>query len=116
MPVLEALPEVEVTGAELQRRRHRLLLVVSAGAREMEVHAVRPHRLRAASDEAKAQLRVLTRQKCTTRVLGNLTAEHIGPELNQTSRVVRVEGHCLQSRKHARTIDAGPRPAAGGPG
>ena len=89
MPLLGALPDVDVAGAELQRRRHRLLLVGGAGAGQVEVYAVRPHLLRAARDEPKAELRVVAGQNRTIDVLDDLSAEHTGPELRDTSRVVR---------------------------
>lgn len=112
MPLVGSLPDIKVPGAELQRPSHRLLLVVSASARKMEVHAVRPHRLRGALDETKAQLCVRTGQKDAARILDEITTENGGPELGHTSRIVCVEGHGVQSRKHAHTIDAGSASAA----
>ena len=99
VPLLGALPDVEMAGTEPQRRRHRLLLVVGAGAGEVEVNAVRSRLLRLARDEPEAELRVVTGQERTTGVLDDFPAEDPRPELRQTSGVVRVEGH-RQERGH----------------
>ena len=102
-----ALPDVEVAGAEPQRRGHRVLLVGAAGAGQVKVHAVRRHLLRAARDEPEAELGVLAGQERTAGVLDDLPAEHVGPELRKASGVARIEGHRQQSREHHRTVDGG---------
>jgi len=66
-----------------------------------------PTFLRPARDEPDAELRIVAGQERTTGAIHDLSAKHPGPELRQTSRVVRVEVHRQQSRKHHRTVDAG---------
>ncbi|GAB3332733.1 hypothetical protein GCM10027452_06100 [Micromonospora halotolerans] len=105
MPLLGALPDVEVAAAELQRRRHRVLLIVGPGAGQVEVDAVRPHLLRVARDEPEADLRVIAGQEHSTGVLDDLPAEQPGPEPRQASRIVRIEGHRQRSRKHPCTVE-----------
>ena len=107
MALLGALPDVEVAGAEPQRRRHPVLLVGGAGAGQVKVHAVRPRLLRAARNEPEAELCVVAGQERTPGVLDDLPAEQTGPELRQASRVARIEGHRQHSREHHRTVDTG---------
>ncbi|GAA4578855.1 hypothetical protein GCM10023176_55550 [Micromonospora coerulea] len=108
MLVLGSLPNVEVAATKLQRHRHRVLLVVEIGAGQVQVHAVRSESARAARNEPKTELCVLARQKRTGGILDDLPAEQSGPELRRTSRVVRLEGQCQQSRMHHRTVDTAP--------
>jgi hypothetical protein len=84
-----------------------VLLVGEAGTGQVKVHAVRPHLLGIARDEPEAELSILAGQEYTTCVLHDLPVEHAGPELRQASRVVRIEAHRQQSRKHHRTVDTG---------
>ncbi|GHJ56351.1 hypothetical protein Nm8I071_56580 [Nonomuraea sp. TT08I-71] len=107
MPLLGALPNVEVTSAEPQRRRHRLLLVVKAGAGQMEMHAVRPHHLRAATGEPETELGSVSRQEHTTGVLEDLPAEYAGPELRHAVRIARIQRHREKSRAHRPTLGVG---------
>ncbi len=107
MSFLGALSDVEVAGADPQRICHCLLLVRWTGAGEVEMHAVRPHLLRAAGDEPEAELRVVAGHERPTGDLNSVTVEQSRPEPRQLSGVLGVTGQSQQLRGHPRTLDAG---------
>src|SRR4051794_15684929 len=56
------------------------------------------------SDEAKPDLRVLTRHQCAAGLSADLPAEQPGPEGRHGERVGHVEAHRLQSQSHLVTL------------
>jgi len=70
--VLRELADVEVSGAELERRRDRVLLVGAARAGQVEVHRVQTGLLRSARDEPQADLSVGPGQQRTAGIVDEL--------------------------------------------
>ena len=63
VPLLGALTDVDVPGAELERPRHRLLLVLEGGARQVEVDLVRAGLRGAAGHEPEPEPGVVGRHE-----------------------------------------------------
>ena len=116
MPLVGVLTDIEVTTAELERLRHRPLLVVVAGAGQVKMHAVRSDPFSTTGSESEAELGGVAGQHHANSGLYDLPNEHGGPELRYTSRLVRVEGHGHQARGHGATIEVtrSTRPRCGG--
>ena len=91
------LPHVEVPGAEAQGDLDRLLLIFTARAGEVEVHAVGAGLVRESCDEAESHLRVVTRQQGACALLDDLPTEQTAPKRCQTRRIVGVERDCYES-------------------
>ena len=89
------LSDVEMAGAELERRRDGVLLVAGAGAGQVEV------------DKPQAELGVGRGQQRTPGVVEDLPSQDTCPEARQAGRVVRIEGQGQQSGGHPRTLDGG---------
>ena len=98
------LSDVEMAGAELERRRDGVLLVAGAGAGQVEVHSVQADLLRAARDKPQAELGVGRGQQRTPGVVEDLPSQDTRPETRQAGRVVRIEGQGQQSGGHPRTL------------
>ena len=102
MILLRELTDVDVPGAEPERPRHRLLLVLEGRARQVEVHLVLAGLLLLGRQEPDPEPGVVTRQErdAVVGVVGRLPAQDAGPEARETERVVRVEAERDELRGH----------------
>jgi hypothetical protein len=94
MTLLRALTNVDVPGAEPERPRHRPLLVLKGGARQIEVHLVLAGLLLLSWTKSDPEPGVIARQEriaVLRIVVGHLPAQDAGPETCETERVVRIE-------------------------
>src|SRR3954451_5643477 len=103
--LLRTLADVEVPGAEGQGRGHRPLLVVRAGAGQVQVQAVGTGSLGGGRDEAESDLGAIRGQKGAAGFRDGLSGEEAAPERGEGSRVVSVEAHGHESERHPRTLD-----------
>src|SRR5262245_19671377 len=112
MTLFRALTDVDVPGAESERPRHRLLLVLEGRARQIEVHLVLAGLLLLSWQKSDPEPGVTARQKrnAVLRVVGHLPAEDAGPEARETEGVVRVEAEreevTSHSAQHLRSADS----------
>ena len=102
MTLLRALADVDVPGAESERPRHRLLLVLEGIARQMEVPLVQAGLLLLGWKKSKTEPGVIAWQErdVVVGVVGYLPAEHAAPEPCQTKWVVRIEANCQKLTSH----------------
>ena len=102
MTLLRALTDVDVPGAESERPRHRLLLVIEGRARQIEVHLVRAGLLLLGRKKSDPEPGVIARQErdAVEGVVGHLPAQDAGPEARETERVVRIEAEREEVRSH----------------
>src|SRR5258708_5157052 len=103
MTLLRALATVDVPGAEPERPRHRLLLVLLGGARQIEVHLVLAGLLLLSWKKSDPEPGVIARQERSAvlgAVAGHLPAQDPGPEARETERVVRIEAEREQMTSH----------------
>jgi hypothetical protein len=102
MTLLRELADVDVTGPESERPRHRLLLLLEAPARQIEVHLVRAGLLLLGRKEPEPEPGVIARQDREAVVgdVGHLPAQHTGPESREPERGVRIEGEREEVRGH----------------
>jgi hypothetical protein len=93
MTLLRALTDVDVLGAEPERPRYRLLLVLQGRARQMEVHLVLAGLLLLSWKKPDPEPGVIARQErnAVLGVAGHLPAQDAGPEARETGRVVCIE-------------------------
>ena len=96
--LLRSLTNVEVPGAEPERPRHRLLLVLKRRARQIEMHLVLADLLLTSWKKLDLEPGVIARQErnAVLGVVGHLPTQDAGPEARETERVVRIEGECNQ--------------------
>src|SRR6266511_3016113 len=115
--LLRALTDVDVPGAESERPRHRLLLVLEGRARQIEVHLVRAGLLLLGRQKSDPEPSVTARQECdaVAGVVGQLPVQDAGPEARETQRVVRIEAHREEVSSHPapHLRSADPQPQAG---
>ena len=102
MALLRALTDVDVPGAESERPRHRLLLVLEGRARQVEVHLVLAGLLLLGRKKSDPEPGVIARQErdAVVGVVGHLPAQDAGPEARETERVVRIEAERDEVRSH----------------
>src|SRR6266498_4234428 len=102
MTFLRALTDVDVSGAESERLRHRLLLVLEGHARQIEVHLVGAGLLLQGRDKPDPEPGVIARQEgdAVVGIVGHLPAQDAGPEARETERVVRIEAERKKVRSH----------------
>src|SRR5262249_53608830 len=103
MTLLRALADVDVPGAESERPRHRLLLVIEGRARQIEVHLVLADLLLLSRKKSDPEPGVIARQKrnAVLGVVGHLPAQDAGPEAGETERVVRIEAEREEVTSHS---------------
>src|SRR5215468_6391415 len=91
--LLRALADIDVAAAELQRPRHRLLLVLEGCARQMEVNLVLASLLRLRSRESGPEAGVIGRQDRAAAfvILSDIPAQEATPEPGQRQRVERID-------------------------
>jgi len=78
MPLLRALPDIDVPSAKSERFRHRLLLVLQGRARQIEVHPVLAGLLVLAQEKSDPEPGVIARQErdaVVVAVVGRLPAQ-----------------------------------------
>src|SRR5258707_5572365 len=115
MSLLRALTDVDVPGAECERPRHSLLLVLEGRARQVEVHLVLAGLLLLSWKKSDPKPGVIARQRrnAVLRVVGHLPAQDAGPEARETERVVRIEAEreevTSHSAPHLRSADSKPQ-------
>ena len=102
MTLLRALADVDVPGAESERPRHRLLLVLEGRAGQMEMPLVQVGLVLLGWKKSKTEPGVITGQErdAVVGVVGYLAAEHAAPEARQTKRIVRIETNCQELTRH----------------
>ena len=105
MTLLRALTNVDVPGAESERPRHRLLLVLEGRARQIEVHLVLAGLLLLGWKKSDPEPGVIARQErnAVVGVVGHLPAQDAGPEARETERVVRIEAERDEGDKSFRS-------------
>jgi hypothetical protein len=114
MSLLRALTDVDVPGAESERPRHCLLLVLEGRARQIEVQLVLAGLLLPSWKKSDPEPSVIARQErnAVWGVVGHLPAQDAGPEARETERVVRIEAEreevTSHSAPHLRSADSRP--------
>src|SRR5215475_13397838 len=112
MTLLRTLANVDVPGAERERPRHRLLLVLERRARQIEVHLVLASLLLLRWKKPNPEPGVIARQErnAVLGVVGHLPAQDASPEACETERVVRIEAEreevTSHSAPHLRSADS----------
>ena len=89
MALLGELADVEVASPEAQGHVDRALLVVEAGARQVEVQGVGAGRL-GGGDEAEPDLGVVARQESAIAFRHRFPAQEVPPELREPGGVLGV--------------------------
>jgi S-adenosylmethionine-dependent methyltransferase len=108
MALIGALADVDVPGAEPDRPRHRVLLVLEGRTRQVEVHLVLTGLLFPSRKKSDPEPGVITRQErnVIVGIIGHLPTQDARPEPRKTERVVRIEAEREEVRRHpARTSD-----------
>jgi hypothetical protein len=94
VPLLRELTDIDVPGAQCQRSRHRLLLVLERRARQVQVHLVPAGPRLLGRLEPDPEARVIARKKCDAGMLvglvGELPAQDPAPEAREPERVGRI--------------------------
>ena len=90
--IVRALTDVEVPGAQLEQPRHRRLLVVERGGRQVEVHAVLAGLALRDSLELDPERGAIRRHQrdLVVGLVNDVPAQRGGPESRQRDRIVGV--------------------------
>src|SRR3954463_9176571 len=121
MALLWPLTDVDVPGAQSERPRHRVLLVLEGRARQIEVHPVLAGLLLPSREKSDPEAGVIARQErdAVVGLVGRLPAQDAGPEARQTERVVRIEAERDKAARHPashlRSADSQPQRGHGLP-
>jgi hypothetical protein len=112
--LLRALTDVDVPGAESERSRDRLLLILERRARQIEVHPVLARLLLLGRKKSDPEPGVIVRHErnAVVGVFGHLPAQDTSPEARESGRVERVEAESVEVRghpaSHLRSADSQP--------